>query len=951
MVYDCFPFFNELDLLEIRLNELDGVVDRFVLAEGELTHNGERKPLYFAENKARFAKFADRIIHVVVTERDFEPAKAGRSFQECAWMRENIQRNAVAGGLRGAAPDDVVILSDLDEIPSRKALSEALETLTPGEVTGLQLANYNFCLNLLCASRPVWGNDPKLARFADFSDEAVSDTAPWSHFILPDVNRGATATRFRYARTHRRVKNAGWHFSYCGGVQAVIDKVKAFNEVGLFKRKDLSSYIRKRLSKNRGLFGMGDRLIPVPLDSSFPEYVLENSDRLEKYLIKAEGSCFLRAIRKNLCRTDGALRRLGFSILFNLTPQWLKTRIKRFLRICLFVLPFAVSPLFAAEITSAQALRAAQSWIDRGMSMGKMRSVRAVSVEKISDSSTGAEMHVVKLQGGGFVVTSADDLIEPVIAFSPSGDGIDREEANPLWALLKSDLAQRRAAYAGGVAVLARSAERTQNQFRWDELLSQSSGSKTRSAGVNTISDIRVDSFVKSKWNQGNVGGKPFFNFCTPCNYVCGCVATMAGQIMRYWQWPKSPVTAGTHLCVVDDVQRHFTMTGGTYSWEAMPLQPGSSVLESERQAVGKLMYDIGVSVGMMWTKTGSGATLASAQLRMADTFGYANSETVIFVDRWPYSLQRLKSIVIPNCDARAPVGMDIYGSQGGHAVIVDGYGYSGTDFYIHLNMGWSGSYDLWYSPPAIDATVYKFDVIRALIFNIFPESTGSVCSGRVLNSAGEPIPGASVTLKGYSSVVATARTDSNGIYHFIISQGIYSITAQAGNAVSSPVSFRMGETKGTYLKADGYGEYNASKTPSIANVYDKDITLDPLATCTTKIPVPYSWLDGHFPDEPKNLLSYEELAIADRDGDGYSAWEEYAANSDPNDPKSFLRLSITMESESSPSLEAAPPEPRQGFPRVLQGKERLSDFSWTDLSEPSMKYRFYRLKISLPGE
>ena len=57
MVYDCFCFFNELDLLEIRLNTLDKVVDRFILVESQLTHSGHSKPLYYANNKHRFSKF------------------------------------------------------------------------------------------------------------------------------------------------------------------------------------------------------------------------------------------------------------------------------------------------------------------------------------------------------------------------------------------------------------------------------------------------------------------------------------------------------------------------------------------------------------------------------------------------------------------------------------------------------------------------------------------------------------------------------------------------------------------------------------------------------------------------------------------------------------------------------------------------------------------------------
>src|SRR5947208_2297917 len=109
MIYDCFTFFNELDLLEIRLNVLTEIVDRFVLVEAHQTHQGEHKPLYFAENRARFHRYNDKIIHVVVD--GFPPDAVS------PWDRENHQRNCIARGLAGARLGDTVLISDADEIP------------------------------------------------------------------------------------------------------------------------------------------------------------------------------------------------------------------------------------------------------------------------------------------------------------------------------------------------------------------------------------------------------------------------------------------------------------------------------------------------------------------------------------------------------------------------------------------------------------------------------------------------------------------------------------------------------------------------------------------------------------------------------------------------------------------------------------------------------------------
>lgn len=121
-VFDCFPFFNELDLLEIRLHELSDVVDRFVLAESTVTFSGKPKPLLFAENRQRYAKFLDRIEHIVV---DDTPA-AVRS----PWDRRMHQSNSLARGLKDMNGDDIVIFSDVDEIPRASAVRAAPEYLT-----------------------------------------------------------------------------------------------------------------------------------------------------------------------------------------------------------------------------------------------------------------------------------------------------------------------------------------------------------------------------------------------------------------------------------------------------------------------------------------------------------------------------------------------------------------------------------------------------------------------------------------------------------------------------------------------------------------------------------------------------------------------------------------------------------------------------------------------------
>ena len=114
MVYDCFQFFNELDILKLRLHVMDPVVDRFVISEATETFSGKAKPLYYEENKEMFAEFADKIIHVVVDDTP----------QGYTHDRDTFQKNAVGRGLKNCTDDDIIIFSDLDEIPNPEKVKE-----------------------------------------------------------------------------------------------------------------------------------------------------------------------------------------------------------------------------------------------------------------------------------------------------------------------------------------------------------------------------------------------------------------------------------------------------------------------------------------------------------------------------------------------------------------------------------------------------------------------------------------------------------------------------------------------------------------------------------------------------------------------------------------------------------------------------------------------------------
>lgn len=208
-IIDCFTFFNELDLLEFRLKLLNDHVDHFVIAESNLTHSGQPKPFYFETNKARFDSWKHKIIYLPVkqnieglvfdNEISYNP-------QSAAWKLENGQRNALSEAASIIADDDLVLLSDLDEIPDPALLGK----INPanGPVALSMLFHYYF-LNCQNTGNERWWNGTIASTGKQF--------------------KATTAQKLRDKRNKLPiVKKAGWHFSYLGGLEKIKEKIRSF---------------------------------------------------------------------------------------------------------------------------------------------------------------------------------------------------------------------------------------------------------------------------------------------------------------------------------------------------------------------------------------------------------------------------------------------------------------------------------------------------------------------------------------------------------------------------------------------------------------------------------------------------------------------------------------------------------------------------------------------------
>jgi len=248
-LWDCFMFFNELDMLQCRLEEAEDLpVYRHVLVEAAVDHRGHPKPLLYADNRERFAAWQDRIIHVVAT------GLASVRDAPDPWVREHQQRDRGGPALAaaGARPEDLVLISDLDEIPSPRAL--------------LPHPSYPVALD---QAQHLWAVDWQLPKTL-----LTSVIGRYRDIVALGQYRD-TVLRARYgdAPGVRIVRDGGRHFTSLGGPDAIAAKMNAhchLEDVDTIAR-NAGTYYRTG-AHHLGAFCPQPQ-DPVNVDTTWPRYI------------------------------------------------------------------------------------------------------------------------------------------------------------------------------------------------------------------------------------------------------------------------------------------------------------------------------------------------------------------------------------------------------------------------------------------------------------------------------------------------------------------------------------------------------------------------------------------------------------------------------------------------------------------------------------------------------
>lgn len=253
MVFDCFTFYNELDILEIRLNMLDGYVDKFVLIESDKTYTNVKKPLYYQENKMRYKKFHNKLIHVVV--RDSPNVSH-------PWIIEHFLMAATKRGLTNAKPNDTIIVSNLDEIPNPKKILEYKNK--PGKMKVFEQEFFYYYLNFRSTNRKWLG--PKMLKYKDFLNYQDA-------YVI------------RHSPNDVIIKEGGWHFSYMGGIKKIREKMatgshQEFNN----DRYNTKEKILRAMLEKKDFLNHGDKFDIIPT-GELPDYILANMKKYRTMII------------------------------------------------------------------------------------------------------------------------------------------------------------------------------------------------------------------------------------------------------------------------------------------------------------------------------------------------------------------------------------------------------------------------------------------------------------------------------------------------------------------------------------------------------------------------------------------------------------------------------------------------------------------------------------------
>ncbi|MCK5148100.1 C10 family peptidase [bacterium] len=396
---------------------------------------------------------------------------------------------------------------------------------------------------------------------------------------------------------------------------------------------------------------------------------------------------------------------------------------KRYYLLIILLIGLKNFPVSADSVTENEAYRSAVAWFNTcpafvRSDVGYTYFSDMISV--MSDDHSAVLAYVLNLDPYGYIIVTSDNGLSPVIAYSEYSifNNVESSE-NILLSFLRKDIPGRLAAVEAGL-VEPEVLETRRADREADLAMISPQGQMVMKVAVQTVYAAEYGPLLASEWGQGNDGGgNNTFDYYTPYNYVCGCVATAMGQILNYYTWPASGTGSSSYTWNngSDPSQSLSANYGETdYDWMNMlDIYHNGSKAEAERQAAGQFVYHCGVALEMNYASSGSGASTSAVALALENYFRTAGTWISSSVGDFFTQLQT-------NIANSRPAQMSISGSVGGHSIVVDGFRDTGASNEYHLNMGWNSSNDAWYMIETLPFTAgYEWDTINGAVMDIVP--------------------------------------------------------------------------------------------------------------------------------------------------------------------------------------------------------------------------------------
>ena len=271
-IYDCFSYWDEDLLLDLRLNILDKYVDYFVIVEGNKTWQNNLKKLRFDIKK--FENFKHKIIYVPV--KDMPDG-------ENPWVRENFQRNCISRGLFNSSPEDIIIISDVDEIPNLKNIKNLLKNK---RYAVFKQKGFYYKLNMQNITLPDWYG-------SRICKNKYLKSPQWLRNLKFKKRPFWRIDKFRL---NNIIEHGGWHFCNLKNPEDLLYKYQNMAETkdnffardgidGSIDEKYLSiEQIKNSIEEGKNLVGKKEYFKKIELDNSFPEYILKNRDKYKNWI-------------------------------------------------------------------------------------------------------------------------------------------------------------------------------------------------------------------------------------------------------------------------------------------------------------------------------------------------------------------------------------------------------------------------------------------------------------------------------------------------------------------------------------------------------------------------------------------------------------------------------------------------------------------------------------------